>query len=221
VDTEILVESRIVDGQKLIRELSRSGFEVSVAFWVRLSESEVWILYIGSRSVSPDKPGEEYATLYTCLNRIPEVSIGLSEIYVIPFSDPIARAAIAIRDCNRKRNPARYEGKRLGNLDIEEAWIYPEPLPWSVRQDPTGRWQVLLSEAENLWLDCQSEEEARVIAAAPVLEHQVLSQAASGPKFAAELRKTAELMAKYRLGFGSRFFRWGAEEAEKSEDGRP
>jgi len=192
MDTEILVENRIVDGQKLIRELSRSGFDVSVAFWVRLSESDVWILYIGSRSISPDKPGEEYTILYSCLNHVPDVSIGLSEIYVIPFSDPIARAAIAIRDRNRKRIPARYEGKRLGNLDIEEAWIYPERFPWLVRFGPNGHWQVLVSEAEDLWLDCQSEEEARAIAAAPVLEHQVLSQ----------------------------FFQWGAEEAEKSEDGR-
>ncbi len=73
---------------------------------------------------------------------------------------------------------------------------------------------MLISEADDVWLDCESEEDARAIAAAPVLEYQVLGRAESGPQFAAELRKTAEAMAKYRMGFGSRFLRWGAETAE-------
>jgi hypothetical protein len=215
VDTEVLVENRIVDGQKLIRELVQSGFDVTVAFWVRLGDSEVWILYISSKSVSPERLGEAYGPLYTCLSRIPDASMGLSEIHVIPVSDFTAKAAIALRDRNQKREPARYEGKRLGNLDIEEAWIYPERFPWPVRVGPTGRWQVLISEADGAWLDCDSEEDARAIAAAPVLERQVLAEAESGAQFAAELRHTAEVMARYRLGFGSRFFRWGAEQAEE------
>jgi hypothetical protein len=215
MDTEVLVENRIVDGQKLIRELIRSGFDVSVAFWVRLSESEIWVLYIGSKSLSPDRLGDAYGPLYSCLNRIPNVTITLSDIHVIPVSSPVAKAAIALRDRNRKRDPARYDGKRLGDLDIEEAWIYPEPLPWPMRQDASGRWQVLISEADDVWLDCASEDDARTIAGAPVLEHQVLARAESGPEFADELRKTADVMARYRLGFGSRFLRWGAEQAEE------
>ena len=163
MDTELLVENRIVDGQKLVRELVRSGFDVTVAFWVLPSESETWFLYIGSKSVSPDKPGGAYGVLYACLSRVPEASMGLSEIHVVPVSDPIARAAIAVRDRNGKRNPARYDGKRLGDLDIEEAWIYPKPLPWQVRQDADGHWQVLISEPDDVWLDCASEEDARAL----------------------------------------------------------
>jgi hypothetical protein len=148
------------------------------------------------------------------LSRLPEASMGLSETHVIPVSDPVAKAAIAVRDRNGKRSPARYDGRRLGDLDIEEAWMYPQPLPWPMRQVPEGRWQVLLSDADDVWLECESEDDARAIAAVTVLEHQILARAESGPEFAAELRKTADVMARYRLGFGSRLFRWGAEESE-------
>jgi hypothetical protein len=217
MDTEVLVENRIIDGQKFIRELIRAGFDVTVAFWVRPSQSETWILYLASKSYL-EKARESAKMLYDCLNKVPNASLGgLSEIRIVPVSDPIAKAAMALRDRNQKRTPARYEGQRLDGLEIEEAWIYPQPLPWPVRQLPTGRWQVLVSEADDIWLDCESEEDARTIAAAPVLEHQVLAQAESGPGFAAELRKTADVMARYRLGFGSRFFSWGAQQATGSQ----
>jgi hypothetical protein len=53
MDTELLVDNRIEDGQKLLAELLKAGFDVNVAFWVRTSEEGLWFLYIGSTSVEP------------------------------------------------------------------------------------------------------------------------------------------------------------------------
>ncbi len=212
MDSELLVDPPLEDGRKLIAELRRDGFDVTVAFWVRTTEEGLWHLYIGSNSVGAERLGDAYSIVYACLRRMPNSSISLHQINLVHPTNSIALDAIAVRDQNPGRTATHYEGKRLGNLAIEEAYIYPLPFPWAVRQGPNGQWQVLISEADDIWLDCESEEDARAIAAAPVLQYQALARAESGPQFAAELRKTADVMEKYRMGFGSRFFRRRAEE---------
>ncbi|HEY7424546.1 MAG TPA: hypothetical protein VH682_09985 [Gemmataceae bacterium] len=126
MDTELLVEDHIEDGGKLLAELVRSGFDVTVAFWIR-SEEGRWSFYIGSNAMEPDKIGNAYGPLYACLSRISASSMILSEIKIVHASNPIAKDAIAVRDRHLGRFPIHYRGKQLGNLAIEEAYIYPPP----------------------------------------------------------------------------------------------
>lgn len=70
----------------------------------------------------------------------------------------------------------------------------------------------MLIAAENFWLTCESEADARVVAQAPVLQYEVLNELRSGAEFAEELARTADVLAKYRIGSASRFFRRQAEE---------
>jgi hypothetical protein len=125
MDTELLVDNRIEDGQKLVSELVIAGFDVSVAFWVKTSEEELWFLYIGSTSVEPSKIGDAYRTLYACLSKIPDPWVGMSEVMLIEASNPIAKEAMTVRDRHPGRLPVRFQGERLGSLFIEEAYIYP------------------------------------------------------------------------------------------------
>jgi hypothetical protein len=125
MDTELLVDDRIEDGQKLVTELVVAGFDVSVALWVKTSEEGLWFLYIGSTSAEPSKIGDAYRTLHACLSKIPDPSVGMSEVMLIQANNPIAKDAIAARDRQPGRLPVRFQGKRLGSLSIEEAYIYP------------------------------------------------------------------------------------------------
>lgn len=125
MDTELLVDNRIEDGQMLLAELVMEGFDVSVAFWVKTSEDELWFLYIGSTSVEPSKIGDAYRLLYACLSKIPNACVSMSEVKLIQASNPIARDAIAVRDRQQGRLPVRIQGKRLGSMSIDEAYIYP------------------------------------------------------------------------------------------------
>jgi hypothetical protein len=126
MDTELLVENQIDDGWKLIAEIIRSGFDVTVAFWVRTSEEGLWFLYIASNSVDPERIGDAYRTVYACLSRIPGSKIQISEIKLISASNPIARDALSARNRYPGRLPTRYHGNRLGSIAIEEAYIYPQ-----------------------------------------------------------------------------------------------
>jgi hypothetical protein len=75
----------------------------------------------------------------------------------------------------------------------------PEKLP--VRKVGDGPWEVLVV-GKDRWLSCDSEDDARIIAATPVYEYDALERVRSGPKFADELRHLADLLEKYRMGFG-------------------
>ena len=125
MDTELLVDNRIEDGQKLVAELVSVGFDVSVAFWVKTSEEGLWFLYIGSTSVEPSKIGDAYRKLYTCLSNIPDSWVEMSEVKLVQASNPIAQDAIIARDRQPGRLPLRFHGKRLGGLSIEDSYIYP------------------------------------------------------------------------------------------------
>lgn len=88
----------------------------------------------------------------------------------------------------------------------------PEQLP--VRKVGDGPWEVLII-SNDRWLPCESEDDARLIAAAPVYEYEALERIRYGPDFADELDRLANVLEDYRIGFGSRFFRRRAEEARK------
>lgn len=124
--TELLVDEQIENGRDLIAELVEDGFDVTVAFWARTSEEGLWFLYIGSTSVGVHSLGEAYRRAYACLRRLTNTWIALSEIKLVHATNPIAQEAIVIRDkFPGGRLPTRIGGKRLGNLSIEEAYIYP------------------------------------------------------------------------------------------------
>ena len=98
---------------------------MTAAFWVRTGEEGLWYLYISSDAIDPVKIGDAYGTVYASLYKLPDPWLSLSDLKLVPTANPIARAAIAIRDRYRGRIPLRFHGNHLGALSIEEAYIYP------------------------------------------------------------------------------------------------
>jgi hypothetical protein len=151
MDTEPLVKGQIDDGQRLVEQLVRDGFEVSAAFWVKTSEEGLWHLYIASPSVGAEKLGESYRKVYASLNKTPDSWVSPSDIKLINDMNPIAQNVIEVRDRERipARTPTRYHGKRLGSLPINEAYIYP-PSVWVrlscrvtyYREGKTNNWRA-------------------------------------------------------------------------------
>lgn len=126
MDTAVLVDNRIHDGRMLIAELDRSGFDVTAAFWVKTAEDGLWFLYIGSSRLEPGKLGDAYRAVYACLQRLPEAGITISDVKLVSATDPIVRDALAVRKRRPDRTPIRWGGSQLGDLSVEEAYIYPD-----------------------------------------------------------------------------------------------
>jgi hypothetical protein len=125
MDTELLVDNQIEDGRRIVAQLVDAAIDVTVAFWIKTSDEGLWFLYIGSKLLDSTTTSDAYRRVYSCLSQIPDVAVGLSEIKLVNPTSPIARDAIAIRDRRPARLPTRYHGNHLGNVSIEEAYIYP------------------------------------------------------------------------------------------------
>ncbi len=125
MDTAVLVENQVEEGGKLLAALVRAGFNIAVAAWIRASERRHWSFYIGSTSVSSATLGDAYGKLYLCMQSLPNLGIEFSAIRFIEASDPVARDLIAIRDRLGRRTPMHVGEKRVADLSIEEAYIYP------------------------------------------------------------------------------------------------
>jgi hypothetical protein len=202
MDQNLLVEVGIEDGQLLIRQLNRERFEVEVAFWVKRDEADLWHLNIASSSFDPKRVGDALKIVYGALDKIPQCSVTPLEISLLTNQDPIARDAAALRDRFPSNEPKCFRGRRLGKMETAEVCVYPRRFPMKVQELPDGQWQVLISEPDEMWLTCDSKDDAEAIAAAPVLEYEGLAQLGPEEKFTGELQRTLNVLAKYHMDFG-------------------
>jgi hypothetical protein len=128
--TDTLVSNLVGDGQRLVDELPRSGFAVAAAFWLKASEDCKWYFYIVSPSVDSDGLAKAYRRLHPLVRNLSApVEIDPLEIKLIGPSNPIARDVVAVlgRFTGTSRLPILWGGKELGNVSIEEAYLYPLP----------------------------------------------------------------------------------------------
>lgn len=135
MDTKLLVDKQIDDGKRIVDQLMSDGFEVTAAFWVKTAEEGLWYLYIASPLVEANRPGEAYRTLYASISQIPGLSVQLSDIKLINSTNPIARDIIEVRNHYPLEKPTRHRGKRIGNVSILDAYVYP---PAGTTKDETA-----------------------------------------------------------------------------------
>jgi len=125
MDTDTLVENQIDDGWKLLAQLVRNNCDVSTACWVKTGEEGRWFLYIASTVVDEKGLAAAYREVYGMLQSMDIPWISLSEVKLISPTNPIARAVLEILQRHPGRFPTRLQLPQLGNVAIEEVYIYP------------------------------------------------------------------------------------------------
>jgi hypothetical protein len=125
MDTVTLVEDQIDDGRLLVERFVADGGSVTAAFWVKTAEEGQWFLYIATEGVDRDGPAAAYRTVYASLKKLGDPWIALSEIKLVGPENPITKSVLEILARHPRRSPIRFGGKSLGNLSVEEAYIYP------------------------------------------------------------------------------------------------
>ncbi|HKI32002.1 MAG TPA: hypothetical protein VKA46_09040 [Gemmataceae bacterium] len=138
-----LVEMQIKEGQTLIERLAHEEVAVTAAGWVKESESGDWYLYLATPLVGEDGPTRSaYRRVNAVIRKMQEEGFGMDpfEKKVIGPHDPIARDMLANRGGRPGGPPTPFRGSRLGDLDVEEAYIYP-PLPNPEEQAGIELWE--------------------------------------------------------------------------------
>jgi hypothetical protein len=129
MDTTALVGIFFADGQKLVDQLPREGFEVTTAFWMKKAENGEWYFYIVSPNVDSERHLRDYGRLHTIIRAMPEpFSINPFEVKLIEPADPIAQDVLRIQQRSPRARvlPGSLGVKRLGNASIEGAYLYPQ-----------------------------------------------------------------------------------------------
>jgi len=130
LDTATLVEPQIDDGRKLIEQLTRDGFDVTAAFWVRFgfNDYEPFFFYVVSKAVDAWGLPAAYRAVHASIQRIPAPWgpwITLSELKLVGPNDPLAKKVLTIRDLYP--GSSVIPGRSLGDMSIQEAYVYPLP----------------------------------------------------------------------------------------------
>jgi hypothetical protein len=130
MDLCTLVDRLIDDGQRLSEQLSQNGLEVVAAFWLKAVEDERWYFYLVSPLVESEGISQAYTQFHTSLREVPPLLwLDPLEVKVIGVTDPIAKHILAIH-AQRTRHrefPIRWRGKRLGEMNVDDAYLYPLP----------------------------------------------------------------------------------------------
>jgi len=125
MDTIALVEFQIDAGQRLIVQLIRDGFRVEAALWVKTAEEGIWFLYIASPIVEETGLPAAYRVLQSSLQRLQGIPLSLSDIKLVGRDNPITRDVQAILARFHGAIATRLSGKQLGDVSVEEAYLYP------------------------------------------------------------------------------------------------
>jgi hypothetical protein len=130
MDTDTLVDKQIIDGEKLIQQLSQDGFAVTAAFWLKVGEDGRWRFYIVSPVVETEGLAQAYRQLHPLIRRMPQPFwIDPLEVKLIGPTNSIAQDVLAAhnRTPGPKACPIRYGGNKLGNVSVEGAYLYALP----------------------------------------------------------------------------------------------
>jgi hypothetical protein len=124
MDQATLVEHQIDDVPRLIDQLKKDKFGVKAAFWLYTSEADQWFLYLVSDLVDQLGTTEAYKIVYRSMRQLSDLRINPFEVKLVGPLDPIAKEVADFQVNTHAPAPMHVRGSRLGNIYIENAYIY-------------------------------------------------------------------------------------------------
>ncbi len=127
MDQNLLVTEQIDEGRKIVDRCVAAGIDVPAAFWLRPSEDGHWYLYIATKVVEDKGLAAAFKAVLGEIRRLsPPPSLdSLGDLKVIGSTNPITEDVLNIQSRYVTSLATRYRGNQLGNVSIEEAYIYP------------------------------------------------------------------------------------------------
>jgi hypothetical protein len=120
---------QIDDGFKLVEQLVQNHFDVVAAFWLKDSEEGQQFLYIASKSVDEHGKNKAYRDVHHAMQQLPALSLDYFDVKLISPSDPLAKAVLDLYARYPAKIPTWIRGQRLGDVTVEEAYVYPPLQP--------------------------------------------------------------------------------------------
>jgi hypothetical protein len=129
MDQVTLVSRLVEDGWRLIEQLVADGVEILAAAWLKPTEQERWILYIASAVVDQKGLNIAYRMVHAALIKTDISDLSTDNIRLIGSSDALTRQLQSIHRLRPSTRGIVWAGARLGDIQIDDAYIYPQTLP--------------------------------------------------------------------------------------------
>ena len=122
MDSSTLVESQIEEGRRLLERLSRAGFEVAAALW--LKEDGTWRFFIASSAF--DRSYKEAVRLiHDVYTKTQDHRwLKLTDLRLIGTNDSRAKEAAVLLKQYQAFTPSAYQGSQIGDRSIEGYYLY-------------------------------------------------------------------------------------------------
>jgi hypothetical protein len=127
MDQSTLVEGQIEEGRSVLEQLTRAGFDVTAALWMK--EEGQWRFLIATSEIDRRGLREAYGIIYDLFSKSQDLRwLTIFDFNLIPPGDPIAKDVLDILHRYPARIATHYSGAKHGNVSIEGAYLY-EPIP--------------------------------------------------------------------------------------------
>jgi hypothetical protein len=138
MDQAALVDVDIEGGAELVAQLGHGNFDVKVAYWLYTSEADQWFLYLVSDEVNRMGIAEAYKGVYKAMRTMRDLRINRFEVKLVGPDDPVARAIMDFSSRLHAPLPTWVRGSTLGDLHVENAYIYPPMMPRAAHPGEPG-----------------------------------------------------------------------------------
>jgi len=128
MDQGPLVIEEIDAGAEFAREFDKYE-HVKAAFWIKASDDKNRYLYIASDKIDDTNFDLAYREVLRLADKLRSPYLDPFRVKVINAEAPLAKAAVEIHHRFPGHMATRFGEKSFGGIRVEDAYIYPTPLP--------------------------------------------------------------------------------------------
>ena len=139
MDQKYLVDSQIDEGLGIAKALVVDSVDLIAAFWAYSEEFGRWTLYLVANAADEEAWVDIYRKLGDTMPKDEDSWVSLLDISVVREKEPLAQLALDIQKKHPGPLATRSRRKSLGDLGVDEVYVYPpiepvaRPAPPNVR----------------------------------------------------------------------------------------
>jgi len=124
--TLVIDEGEKDAGTDLIDRISET-WPVKLAFWLKPADSGQWFLYIAAEGIDDSNVDRGYKEVLRRVKEMRTPYFDPFQVKLIQGDDPLARAVMEVHQRYPGSLAINYNGRNLGGMSIEGAYLYPLP----------------------------------------------------------------------------------------------
>ena len=126
--SQVLVDTQIDDGERIIKQLDKDGFDVDSAFWIFDPDKEKWVFVIATSLVAEIGPKKSYGKLRNSLDKLSEkiesIRSQMLEMSLVKPEDFMVTLLKKALDTGPGISRIRFTGNVINGTRIEDALVY-------------------------------------------------------------------------------------------------